>query len=69
VTLLNVLAGTTEEVTGVDTVVICGGKAPRDGLAAALEGLVPELHAIGDCVAPRHVAMAIREGELAGRAL
>jgi mycofactocin system FadH/OYE family oxidoreductase 2 len=69
VTVMNTMAATTSRLERVDTVVVAGGKAPRGALAEALEGRVPELHAIGDCVAPRHVAIAIREGELAGRAV
>jgi len=69
VTLLNVLEGTTSELHGIDAVVTAGGKAPRVALAAALEASGVELHSVGDCVSPRHVAMAVREGELAGRAL
>lgn len=69
VTLLNVFQQTVERLEGIGTVVVAGNKAAAAALAAELEGTVPELHSIGDCVAPRHVAIAIYEGELAGRAV
>ena len=37
------------------------------GALCALEGKVPVLHRIGDCLAPRQLDQAIYEGELAGR--
>lgn len=65
VVLANVFDGTTRTVSGVDAIVVVGNK----DAAPALELGDVELHAVGDCVAPRHVAIAIYEGELAGRAL
>jgi 2,4-dienoyl-CoA reductase (NADPH2) len=38
-------------------------------LLRSLKGRVKELHAVGDCVAPRKAIDAIREGFLLGRAL
>ena len=52
---------------GVDTVVLAMGKRPNQGLYHALKGKVPELHRIGDCVAPRKITDAIYDGNLMGR--
>lgn len=40
------------------TVVVAVGSEPETKLAQELEGLVPEIHMIGDCVEPRHAAAA-----------
>jgi 2,4-dienoyl-CoA reductase-like NADH-dependent reductase (Old Yellow Enzyme family) len=67
VTLRDVLTGRTRRLDRVDAVVVVGNKVAHDPLAGQLGGVA--VHAIGDCVAPRNVAVAIYEGELAGRAL
>lgn len=54
---------------GIDTVVLMSGEKPEDGLYHALKGRVPELYAVGDCVAPRKAGDAIREGHLVGRSI
>ena len=69
VVLLNVLTNETERLDDVDAIVIAGNKLADGNLASELEGHVPTVVSIGDCVAPRHVAIAIYEGELAGRAV
>ena len=56
-------------IADVDTVVLATTNRPSGGLAKALEGRVPELYAIGDCVSPRRIQHAIREGHMAGRAM
>jgi len=43
-------------------VVLCCGFKPCNQLTEALKDKVPELYAIGDCVAPRKVINAIWEG-------
>jgi 2,4-dienoyl-CoA reductase-like NADH-dependent reductase (Old Yellow Enzyme family)/thioredoxin reductase len=49
-----------------DTVVLAVGMRPDDRLARELEGAVPELHTLGDCVDPRDAAVvALRAVELA----
>ena len=49
-----------------DTVVLAVGMRPQDRLARELEGVVPELHTLGDCVHPRDAAVvALRAVELA----
>lgn len=54
-------------IENVDTVVLVMGKRPNDKLYFALKGKVPELHRVGDCVAPRKVSEAIWEGETTAR--
>ncbi|MDO8472212.1 MAG: FAD-dependent oxidoreductase, partial [Dehalococcoidia bacterium] len=50
-----------------DSVVFAIGFTPDSQLRSALEGKVPELYSVGDCVKPRQIIHAIREGwELAG---
>lgn len=51
----------------VDTVVLAYPGRADCSLYALLKGAVPELHRIGDCVAPRKVDMAILEGHDIGR--
>ncbi len=48
-----------------DSVVICAGFLPDLTLAEALKGKVKEIYPIGDCVKPRSIGDAIREGWLA----
>ncbi|MFC1895396.1 FAD-dependent oxidoreductase [Thermodesulfobacteriota bacterium] len=50
-----------EKVAPADTVVIAAGVQPRKGLAESLEGVVAEVHNLGDCVDPRHAMDAIHE--------
>jgi len=45
------------------------GSRSTDALYRELKGRVPELHAVGDCVAPRGVHQAILDGTHAGRAI
>jgi len=52
-----------------DTVVMATGMKPRNYLAAQLEGKVPLLKVVGDCVKPRKVKDAVEEGFLAGMAV
>lgn len=55
-------AGLRHRLDGVDTVVVAVGMAPQKELQAELEGLVGEVYAIGDCVRPRRILEAVREG-------
>lgn len=52
-------------LSGVDAVVLSMGNESETGLAEALKGRIPELHTVGDCVAPRLITDAILEGERA----
>jgi 2,4-dienoyl-CoA reductase (NADPH2) len=49
-----------------DTIVIAAGAAPNQTLYHEIMGKVPELYQIGDCVTPRNIAEAIREGFITG---
>ncbi len=49
-----------------DTIVIAAGAAPNQTLYHEIMGKVPELYQIGDCVTPRNIAEAIREGYVTG---
>jgi len=69
VRLLNVFDRATTSVDDVDAVVVAGNKRASSALAAKLAERGFDVRAVGDCVAPRHVAIAIYEGELAGRSL
>jgi hypothetical protein len=68
-TLVNVLAGTPDVMSGLDTVVIRTTGLPNDALHRALDGAVDELHLIGDAVAVRPVDRAVYDGHLVARAL
>jgi len=52
----------TEEITGIDTVVVAVGSRPRNNLLKSLEGQDIPVYAIGDCVKPRKIIEAIHEG-------
>lgn len=56
-------------LSGVDTVVIAYGGVAQDGLYHELKGLVKEMHLVGDCVSPRTIRGAVRDGGLAGRGI
>lgn len=49
-----------------DTIVLATGSTSQKDLAGQLEGKVPELLVIGDCVEPRNLMNAIHEGYRAG---
>ena len=69
VTLQNVYSRHKEHREDVDTVVLAMGHRSVDDLYHALKGRVPELHLIGDAMAPRGVHAAMLEGTRAARAL
>ncbi len=69
VLLSNVHSQETRIVPDVHTVVLATGNRPNDGIYKALKGQMPEIYAIGDCLAPRKVHDAIREGFRVGRLL
>jgi mycofactocin system FadH/OYE family oxidoreductase 2 len=50
-----------------DAVVLAVGSAVDDALYRSLRGKIPELHRVGDCVAPRRMESAIAEGGRVGR--
>ncbi len=59
--LANALTGETAEREGVDTVLVASHHRPRREPFEALKGRVLELHAIGDCLAPRLALDAIHD--------
>ncbi len=69
VVVANVFSGAERRIESVDTVVLATGSRSTDGLYRALKGHVDELHAVGDCVAPRGVHQAILDGTRAARAI
>jgi mycofactocin system FadH/OYE family oxidoreductase 2 len=52
-----------------DTVVLCFYNKADDDVYFGLKGKVKELVRVGDCLAPRDAQCAVREGEVAARAL
>ncbi len=66
---IDLYTGTSQAIEGVDTLVLCLARAADEELYLSLKGRVPNVHRIGDCVAPRRIDHAIHEGELAGREL
>ena len=62
------IAGT-RELFKVDSVVVAIGRESDRTLAEQLQGKVPELHTLGDCVAPGIIRTAIHEGHHAGRTI
>jgi 2,4-dienoyl-CoA reductase (NADPH2) len=50
-----------------ETVILAVGMRPENKLAKELEGLVPKVYTLGDCVKPRDAAaVAVQAGQLAG---
>jgi thioredoxin reductase len=69
VVVANVYSGRERRIEGVDTVVLSAGSRSTDSLYRALKGRVTELHAVGDCVAPRGVHQAILDATRVARAI
>ncbi len=65
----NIYSRQERTIEGVDTVVLAYYHKANDELYFALKGKVKDLHRIGDCVAPRQIGDAIRDGERIGRLL
>jgi thioredoxin reductase len=65
----------TDTATGVErripeaTVVLASTLVPDDRLARSLEGRIPELHVVGDALAPRRIMHATLEGARAAHAI
>lgn len=68
VTLENVYTGEQEQ-REVDAVVLAMGNRAVDSLYHGLKGRVPELHLIGDAMAPRRLHTAMLEGARVARAI
>ena len=65
----NVLSGQVKPLGPIDSVVIAGNKVANNDLFQQLNDQFEEVYQGGDSIAPRHVAIAIREGEMIGRAI
>ncbi|MDD5093121.1 MAG: FAD-dependent oxidoreductase [Dehalococcoidia bacterium] len=55
-------AGGSRRELKADSIVVALGFKPQSALRDALEGTVPELYAVGDCVRPRNILHAMWEG-------
>jgi mycofactocin system FadH/OYE family oxidoreductase 2 len=69
VTVLDVLTGEPATLSGIETIVVAGNHRANNALYKELKSVIGDVHAIGDCVAPRRIEMAIYEGETIGRSL
>lgn len=69
VTVYNIHSRKERVIEGVDHVVLAYYNKASDDLYFELEDKVKELYRIGDCVAPRLIGDAIRDGEEVARAL
>jgi NADPH-dependent 2,4-dienoyl-CoA reductase/sulfur reductase-like enzyme len=59
----------TRETIAASAVVVAVGAASTNGLLEGLEGKVPRVERVGDCVSPRKIMDAVQEGFLAARTL
>jgi 2,4-dienoyl-CoA reductase-like NADH-dependent reductase (Old Yellow Enzyme family)/pyruvate/2-oxoglutarate dehydrogenase complex dihydrolipoamide dehydrogenase (E3) component len=62
VTVFDVLTGTESVLSDVDSVVLATMREPRAELVRQLAGVVPQVFAVGDAMAPRGLAEATYEG-------
>ncbi len=67
--IMNNYTGQPRQIEGISLAVLATPHSTNDTLYTALVGKVPQLHRIGDCLAPRRVENAILDGERAARAL
>jgi mycofactocin system FadH/OYE family oxidoreductase 2 len=65
----HVMTGQERRIEGVDTVVIAAIGRADDSLYRALKGKVKEIHAVGQCLAPRLLPDSIWDGAHVGRLL
>jgi 2,4-dienoyl-CoA reductase-like NADH-dependent reductase (Old Yellow Enzyme family)/thioredoxin reductase len=63
------LPGGEERRIEADTVVLATGSRGNRSLLDGLEGVVTEIHVIGDALKPRNIMTAIYQGAMVGRAL
>lgn len=56
-----------EKLSPADTIVIAVGTRSESGLFEALQGLVPEVYRVGDCIEPRTASEAVEEAARVGR--
>ena len=69
VEMMNNETGRPFTIDGVDGVVLSWGSVPRNALWYDLDGRVPELYRVGDCITPRRVEHAFYEAHKAARAI
>ena len=62
VTAMSEIAADAMKNIVADTIVIAAGSTANTDLAQALEGKVAQVHSVGDCIEPRRILEAIREG-------
>lgn len=62
-------AGQTEQISGLDSIVLAGFHRANDGIQATLEDRGYEVAVVGDANTPRTIMEAIHEGEVAARTL
>ncbi|MGI9465459.1 MAG: FAD-dependent oxidoreductase, partial [Aestuariivirgaceae bacterium] len=65
----NIYSGLSGEVGAVDLLVDWRGNRVEDTLTKAAQATGKPVHAVGDCMAPRAVHIAIAEGAMAARAI
>jgi len=65
----NVFSGEERAIEGVDNVVVAVGNKADNELYYALKRRMSPVYTVGDCVAPRNVMRAIKDGHFVGRAL
>ncbi|BAF58776.1 NADH:flavin oxidoreductases [Pelotomaculum thermopropionicum SI] len=65
----NRFGGRTVTLTGIDTLVYNCWPRPDESLYLALKDRVEEVYRAGDCLAPRGIAEAVRDGYLIGKSL
>lgn len=67
VDIFNIYTGDEETLEGFDNIVLAVRHLPQDALYHQLRAELPNVHRVGDAVAPRKTDHAIFEGFLAGR--
>jgi hypothetical protein len=65
----NKYSGKTVTLTDIDTFVYNCWPKPDDGLYQSLKEQVKEIYRVGDCLAPRGIGAAVREGYMVGRSI
>ncbi len=65
----NIFSGITAALPDIDLLVYNSWPKPEDSLYTALKDRVREIYRIGDCLAPRGIGAAIREGYTVGRSI
>ena len=56
-----------ERLIAGDTIILAAGMKSNNTLKKDLQGKVPELYEVGDCVTPRHIIDAVEEAARVAR--